>query len=324
MFCVVTVPVLILLLIIIQYRRYDLYKDFGAYPNYSWTYYFQSLGDISTKKLLHSKIRYNTFIFGSSRTTSLYACYVQRKLQGSRAFHYGNWNESIGGILEKVKLLDSLGYPLSHVVIYIDTDHSFEGDGSVKPYDHYLLTHHSRRHARIDHFQSFISEPGNIALLFGGTPSKEEFPGWHSDPITNDPTHICSDSSVTFFGIRNLSKADSSKIDSLKRCGFLYKRSETQQYRESQISAGENSMIHQLSRILRQHRSNYYVVITPLYDQRKFSREDMAILKEAYGSNLYDFSGINPMTNDAYNYPDRTHFIENVSKQIIDSIIIPN
>ena len=136
---------------------------------------------VSAKNLLNSTIRYNTFILGSSRTTSVYACYVQRKVNDSRAFHYGNWNESIGGILEKVKLLDSLGYNLRNVIIYIDTDVTFDDDGSAKPYDHYLIAHISKMRSRIDHFQSFISDVQNLSILTGRNPPKDEFPNWHSD-----------------------------------------------------------------------------------------------------------------------------------------------
>lgn len=289
--------------------------------NYSWKYFFQTLGDISTKHLLNSTVRYNTFIFGSSRTTSVYACYVQRKVKDSRAFHYGNWNESIGGILEKVKLLDSLGYSLDNVIIYVDTDVTFDDDGSAKPYDHYLIAHTSKMRSRIDHFQSFISDVQNLLILAGRNPPKDQFPNWHSDPVTNDPNHTCSDSIIGTYGVRELSPADSAKIDSLRTCGFLYARGKTQQYRDKQISASENSMIRELADILDKHRSKYYVVITPLYDQLKFNPEDMSVLQAAFGGNLYDFSGINGITDDEYNYPDRKHFRPVVSKQIIDSII---
>ena len=69
----------LVLLICALYILKDPYEDFGNHTNYSWKFHFQALGDISTKKLLNSTVRYNTFILGSSRTTSLYACYLQKK-----------------------------------------------------------------------------------------------------------------------------------------------------------------------------------------------------------------------------------------------------
>ncbi len=315
------VPGIILVLIVFQYRRCDVYQDFGPYKNYSWKYFFQSLGDISTKKLLASNVRYKTFVFGSSRTTSVYACYVERKFKDSRAFHYGNWNESIGGILAKVRLLDSLGYSLSNVIIYLDTDYTFDESGSVTPYDNYLVTHKSLRDSRIDHFKEFISDLSNLGILAGLTPRKEAFPDWHSDPVTNDPDHLCTDSVIETYGVHDLSQADSVKIDSLRKAGFLYARSTTQQYKERQISDPEARMLNELVSILHRQHSRIFAVITPLYDQKKFDPADMAILKAAFGQNLYDFSGINGITNDEYNYPDRKHFRSYISKMIVDSIV---
>src|SRR6185369_17091608 len=100
------------------YIERDVYSDFGNYKNYSWKYNFQGLGDISTKKLINSSIAYNSFIFGSSRSAELYACYLNKKIKNARFFHYANWYETIGGIYAKLKLLDSLKYHLDNVIIY--------------------------------------------------------------------------------------------------------------------------------------------------------------------------------------------------------------
>lgn len=317
-------PLTFYVVVFIFYRKQDVYQDFGKYPNYSWKYEFQSLGDLSTKKLIHSKTDYNTFIFGSSRATSLYACYVQDKLRNSKAYHYGNWNESIGGVLEKIKLLDSLGYSLSNIIIYIDTDYTFDGDARCKPYDHYLLTHASKTTYLMNHFSSFLSSKENYKILLGGRPDKDRFPNRHSDPHTNDPYHKCSDSTIHFYGRDPFTKKDSVKIDSLKKSGFLFARSDEQKYGSEQISPSEAGMIEKIVKIVQRHKSNLYVIITPLYDQLKFNPTDIDILQKAFGKNFHDFSGINSITNNEYNYKaDRKHFREVVSKQIIDSLLTP-
>jgi len=67
-------PIFITSVLIYFYIYRDVYKDFYVYKNYSWKYSFQALGDLSTKKLLNSKEKYNSFIFGSSRSVSVYGC----------------------------------------------------------------------------------------------------------------------------------------------------------------------------------------------------------------------------------------------------------
>jgi hypothetical protein len=78
---------------------------------------------------------------GSSRTSGFYSCYLQQKIKGSHFFLYANWNESIGGIYEKMKLIDQKDKPIKNIIILLETDFTFEDNGQVKIYDHYVLTH---------------------------------------------------------------------------------------------------------------------------------------------------------------------------------------
>ncbi|GEM_PF-1186102 len=50
-------------------------------------------------------------------------------------------------------------------------------------------------------------------------------------------------------------------------------------------------MLQEVKRILETSKINYKVVISPLYEQMKFSNQDYAILKNLFRNNLYDFSG---------------------------------
>jgi len=325
LFAVISIPLSIVLFFSILYVKRDVYYDFRTYKNYSWKYNFQVLGDVSTKKLLNSHTNYNTFIFGSSRTVSLYACYLQSILKNSKVFHYGSWNETIGGIYEKLKLLDSLGYHLDNVIFYLDTDFTFLGDGKCRPNDYYLFTHLKKFNYYFGHYEAFFSDLDldKFKILLGQKVEGEIFPNWQSDTITNDYYH-CSDSLIIAYGKRNLSKAYYHKIDSLTKVGFLYKRYDVQKFKEKQISDPEIEMINGILGILNKHHSKYYAIITPLYDQLKFNEADMQILKKSFGNNLYDFSGINGFTEDKLNYPDKVHFTQYVSRQILDSIIKPH
>jgi len=94
---------------------------------------------------------------------SLYACYLQKKVKNSKWYHYANWSETIGGIYAKMKLLDSLGYKLDNVFIYIDADYTFAYDGTCNVgFDHYLLTHENKYSYYFNHYKSFIFPPYDI------------------------------------------------------------------------------------------------------------------------------------------------------------------
>ncbi|MBN1186776.1 MAG: hypothetical protein JXB49_31145 [Bacteroidales bacterium] len=316
-------PFLVLIIIIVPYIIADPYMDFGAKKDYSWKYDFQRLGDLSTKKLLNSKNKYNSFILGSSRTVSLYACYLNKVIPNSSFFHYANWGEKIEGIKNKLELLDTLGYEISNAVIYIDADNTFLGEGKIDS-DHYLITKQKRYRAIISHFKSFYKHINidKIKILLGYKKIEGQ-PYWNSDPATNDPKHRCNEHVLSVYSKVDRSDSLIAIIDSLKETGILYKRPAEQTFFENQISDSEKEMVNRIKDILNKHSSNYYIVITPLYDQKKFSFDDQTILQELFGERLFDFSGINRFTNDEYNYPDMMHFQPYISKFMIDSILQP-
>ncbi|MFB9054506.1 hypothetical protein ACFFVB_15560 [Formosa undariae] len=312
------------LLFIVPYINADPYFDFFKKNNYSWIYRFQMLGDLSTKKLIHSDSDYNSFIFGSSRTTGVYGCYLEQKIPDSEFYHFANWSESIGGIYKKIKLIDSLGYSLDNTIIYLDTDYTFEGDGKEHEYDHYLITGENRFSYLHNHFKTYYENFSldKFDILLGNSISGENFPNRDSDPVTNDAYHRCNDITV----IKNYAKVKKDipylkKMDSLIESGFMYKREAVQKQQIPQISTIEKKYLEKIAELFKKHNTNYYIVVTPLYDQYKFHKDDLTILNTIFPDRVFDFSGINSFTIDPYNFPDRKHFQPYISKKILDSIV---
>ena len=308
------------------YINRDVYEDFGYHKNYSWKYNFQGLGDISTKKLLQSTLPYNSFIFGSSRSADLYACYFNKKIKNACFFHYANWFETIGGIYAKLKLLDSLNYKIENVVICLDADGiTFNDDGRISATEHFLLTNQSPANYYFTHYKMFFSSftMDKLKILLGIRVSGLVFPNWESDLKTNDHRHICSERILEDYGNTEMDQAYLRKIDSLKRTGVLFERSSFNQPRreKKQISVNEENILLKIHDLFKKHGTNYCIVITPLYDQMQFDYADMHILRTIFGNSIYDFSGVNEITNNEYNYYDGMHFRSCVSKQMIDSIL---
>lgn len=306
------------------YIKIDVYGDFGKKDSFAWNYNFQQLNDISTKKLLTTDRTYNSYVFGSSRSCSVYGCYLQTKLPDSRFFHYANWNETIGGILAKLQYLDEKGYDLKNIMVYIDTDYTFDGEGKLSPMDHYLITKESKFKYYYNHLISFFSnfDTDKLKILMGKGEQTSSFVNRKLDPVTNDFNHECSADEIRKYKYVQSDEEFKHKMDSLKKSGFMYERPKTQQYKSPQISEEEKVMIEKIATLLEKHHSKYFVVLTPLYDQQKLNNKDFYILKKYFKNNLYDFSGKNKYTEDFYNYPDRIHFQNYISKQIIDSVVV--
>jgi len=306
------------------YVKTDVYGDFGKKDNFEWNYSFQQLNDISTKKLLTSNRAYNSFVFGTSRSCSVYGCYLQTKLQDSKFFHYANWNESIGGMLAKIQYLDAKGYDLKNIILYLDTDYTFNGDGKLSPMDHYLITKESKAKYYYNHAVSFFSnfDMDKFKILIGDGQQTSSYVNRKLDPITNDFNHECSAEEIRKYQYIQSDELFKHKMDSLKKSGYLYERPKTQQYKSTQISDEEEAMLKKIVAILEKHGTQYYAILTPIYDQQKLNHRDYNILKKYFKNNLYDFSGKNKYTEDFYNYPDGIHFQNYISKQIIDSVVV--
>ncbi|MFT5479082.1 MAG: hypothetical protein ACI9NN_000029 [Bacteroidia bacterium] len=318
-------PFAISIAFFIPYYTADPYMDFGDNHLCSLKYSFQTLGDVSTKKLMVSDEAYNSFIMGSSRTTGLYACYLNTQIPNANFFHYGQFYESIRGIYGKLRLLDSLGYSIDNVVLYFDTDCTFLGERYTSRTNHYLVSGKPRFNYLASHFITYYRNPSlnKVNILLGKKASSEIYLNWQSDVTTNDANHICSDSMV-ILGYSDIMKNAEYKhrIDSLATNGFFEQRSKFQQrIVDAQISEAEMHVLEKIKKLFKKHGSNYFVVLTPLYDQIKFNLEDEILLQEIFGSRVFDFSGINPFTNDVYNYPDKKHFQPYISKIIADSIL---
>jgi len=316
-----SIPISFFFIFIILYVKIDPYQDFGIHYNYSWKYFFQSLGDISTKKLVKSKNNYDSYIFGSSRSTGFYACYIQKKINKSNFFYYGNWNESIGGIYSKINYINKSGNQIKNIFIILDTDYSFENDGQVRDYDHYLLTKTNKIKYLKDHFFAFFSKWSNVKILFGFQPKSKLFPNWTSDTKTNDVNHVCMTFNSNSYGNNSILKTDSLNIDSLLKNKF-YNRNNQNKYLPPQISEVEYKILQNIKSILNKNKTNYYIIIAPLYNQKKFNQSDSIKLADVFDNNIYDFSGVNKFTQNPYNYIDLKHFRDLISKQIIDSVLI--
>lgn len=317
------VPVLLAIAVTVcLYVVRDPYADFKK--DLTWRYSFQQLGDLSTKKLLRLEAKPNSFILGSSRAAVFRACYLQTRFPGSAFYYYGNWHERIGGIASKIRLLDSIGIRIKNAVICIDPDLAFAGNGDAHRSDHHLLTGGSRYSYFIMHMKSFLMhlDRDRIRILLGMPVTSTLMPAVHFDDQTNDYNHACSTNIAGKYGNDADEKTHHRRIDSLIDSGYFYERSYGESYYPSQISDREVAYAKAIRQLLDKHHTRFFVIITPLYNEKKFAPTDVAKLRAVFGDRLFDFSGRNALTDDPYNYAeDRQHFRERVALKIIDSVL---
>jgi hypothetical protein len=80
-------------------------------------------------------------------------------------------------------------------------------------------------------------------------------------------------------------------------------------------------MLLEIADIFKKNKTNYKLVINPLYDQVKLNQQDLDILIKLFGKeNVHDFSGINFITNDYHNYYENPHYRPHIADYIMGEI----
>jgi hypothetical protein len=308
---------------VIIYIVKDPYCDFGWKDHYRFNQYFHIPGDMSVKRLENEKRNDNTFIFGSSRAVPLYACYVKYKIFNNsnnvKPFHFSTWSESIGGIYSKMNYLNQRGIVIKNCILLIDNKNTFLNHGKIKQNNHYLLTGKSKSYTIIDHFIHFFYYSGkrlpeNIEILFG---LKKKNDINFADLETNDLFHTCSlynrkhvfDTTLFYKSIPiNHEKPN------------FYPINKQDKRTKNQIFINELTYLKKIKNIFIKNKTNYVILIAPMYNQKKFSVKDEKIINAIFDKRVIDFSGVNSITQNIDNYSSISHYYPYIGKIMIDSL----
>jgi hypothetical protein len=106
----------------------------------------------------------------------------------------------------------------------------------------------------------------------------------------------------------------------IKHRNTFYTRSGERVDSIQRINNKQAFMLQEIIKIFRKNNTKYKVVISPLYDQVKFSQKDMIILKKIFRDKLYDFSGENSFTENKMNYYETSHYRPVVGDSILNII----
>jgi hypothetical protein len=316
-----------LLVLVLCYVITDPYQTIFDRDVYLFDYIMLSRGGVSAKVYLKNKdkYKYDSFIFGSSRSTAHTAAEWSKYLgKDNVPFSFGAWNENIEGIYRRLRLIDSLGSPIKNAFILIDVDRTFTKSDTDRAGDfaddHYLISGESKFRYYVSGFISYLENPKLILtsidykLFHKQRAYMEGFVNMKKgdlDPVNNDwlpnsEKNILRDSATYYKAAE----------------GKFYKRPTVQTYAKKQITPKKVGYLYKIAAILQKHHTNYKVVIAPLYDQVKLNPADLAILYQVFGKqHVYDYAGINAITNNPFNYGnDVVHYRKKVGNLIFKEI----
>ena len=79
-------------------------------------------------------------------------------------------------------------------------------------------------------------------------------------------------------------------------------------------------MLKEIKSIFDKDGTDYKIIIAPNYQQVSFNAKDLETLRSAFGEeNIFDFTGINSISDEKSNFYDGLHFKPYVGRQMLDS-----
>lgn len=283
--------------------------------NITWNRDFQTtelfLKNYSTKK-------YNSFILGNSRSF-FYRCNTWDKFINGNCYHFNASAESLFGIESKIRFLKKKNVNIDNLLIILDhgtlseinntNGHIFikhpeiSNESWLTFYKTMFSAFTPRYHISLIDL-IFTGKRKNYMINYGITDNV-----WKHNTETNELTYFLYDSIIN----DNKINYYNSKKE------IFYNRDTIQLYYNPVIYEKQKELLENIYIILKQKKTNYKIIINPLYDQKCINKQDLKYLEELFGrENVYDFSGINKFTNDYQNYYETSHYRTNVADSILE------
>jgi len=324
LFSFLGIPILIIAFcLLLSYMIFDPFKVLFSYDHYSLSPVVPNRDYISSEIYLNNrgKYQYNSFIFGNSRTYAFNVNAWKKYLdKNAKPFVFDASSETIDGIYSKIRFIDSTGGKLDNVLILVCRNLTFN-----KKFDGHLFLSHpviagnSKLMFQFAYFKAYTNI--NFLKAFYSYKIFGKYEDWMEnylslsrnigmDPITNQITVIDYENEI-------LTNKDNYYK---KRINIFYTRTHERIDSINRINAGHVFMLNEIKRIFKKNNTHYKIIISPLYEQMKFTATDKKILEHIFQDNLYDFSGKNKFTDSITNYHEASHFRPLVGDSILSII----
>lgn len=269
---------------------------------------------------------YNSFIFGSSRSLFYKAAHWEKYIKEASAFHFDASGESIYGINLKVRFLDKEQVMIKNALIVLDGDILKQVKNSQS---HLFITDPAvSGQSKLSFHAAFISTFLNYNFLFAYIDlllSKRVKPYMVRNNLfmdTDNPiSYDCTSNEVVYTKYDSLINKSPELFYTINRSKGFYQRPITQQYSSPVVAETQAAMLNEIRDIFKKDGTDYKIVISPLYDQRKLNPKDLAMLNQIFGAeNVFDFSGKNDWTQDFHNYYENSHYRPNIADSVMKSV----
>jgi hypothetical protein len=313
------------------YAFLDPFKVIGTYSNYKPEGLAlnvplnQNRVSAGTFLFYNDSIHYNSFIFGSSRSMFYEVKDWQAHLKtDARCFHFDASAETIEGILHKIQFLERQRVEFQHVLLILDVDifrpytllneHLYMEDPLVVGYSKWLTFQSSHFMAFLD--RKFLRAYSDFQYSGIAKPYMAQLNLLDDKPFEYNP--VSNELRYTHF--EKLDEAGQYYTDERMK-KFQPQRDGKQRFSAPVIDSRKKEQLAEIAQILGEHNCDTRIVISPLFNQINMAKEDLMTLGTLFGEkNVYDFSGVNNLTESYTGYYERSHYRPHIARAVLDSV----
>lgn len=311
---------------IVLYMYFDPFKVLKKYKSYYPTNVGLDRDYVSTQTFINNSTtyKYNSFIFGNSRSIFYNVDTWAKYINTTKCYHFDASGESLLGVYRKIKFLDDRNNEMSNVLIILD--YTLIQQTKDKK-EHLFISHPELSNQNYLSFQTvffktFLSKDFLIAYFDYKIDNKVKDYMKENNLLSDIPmVYNLKYNEIRYKYFEELISTNPSKYYDTKRMKLFYKRDSIQKFSPQIITKVQLDMFKEIRRIFVKRKTNYKIIINPLYDQLKINREDLKILFALFGNdNVFDFSGINYITNNYKNYYETSHYRPKIANFILNKI----
>ena len=282
-----SLPLLILgLIIIYSFYALDPYKILNEYEEYKRSTVAYNIDYIKTERFLKNKNNFNSFIFGSSRAGVGFDIidWNQKLKSTDNAFSYTASNESIFGILGKLRLIHSENVEIKNAILVIDTDCTF--DNLANSTGHLYIKHprvsgESEFTFVLQFLRNYVFSGFFIPYLDYKIFNKER-------DYMKDYFNFYDRNEQEIYRPFNVDKREARILSdkyayykSISKKEF-YKRPMSQVFSHALIDYRGIEFLKEIKQIFNANKTDYRIIISPLYDQKKLNKIDLDLIEDIF------------------------------------------
>jgi hypothetical protein len=315
-----------IVLISCLYIYFDPFKTIWNYKSYYPSIVGLDDDYICLETYKNNKVRYNydSFIFGSSRSKFYEIDSWRKYIHSENCFHFSVSGETILGIYRKFLYLRDNHIKIENSLIVLDPGILAS---SIERKGHLFLSHPELSDRnwlafQLGFFKVFLTQDF-LYSYFNFLFSKRIDTKIKDLSILDDTPveYNLKYNEIKLCSFENSIKSNPKIFYNNNKMKIFYTRAYEQQISKPVIAEPQFKMLKEIFEVLKANKTEYKIIISPLYDQIKCNKSDLDVLRKIFGSkNVFDFSGINQITNDYHNYYETSHYRPHIGEYIMNEI----